>query len=173
MLLLNITISVYPSLRHRSLVQRLRAVPVVTVVLMSSLFRLAVLHFALVRVLRRVEDIHGPLATNGTLDDDREVSPDGLRHRDEDAGVVKVLLVLWPTDALLVAFLRARTLLERQAGKEKKKAGQQDEPDAAGVQRGVGAAATRQGAIACRCDCDDVDSLNHVSGTFHLSAYNE
>ena len=78
---------------------------------MPALLCLAVLHFALVRVFCRVEDVHRPLAADRALDDDRQLSPYGLRHGDEDAGVVEVLLVLWPALAFLVALLRTRALL--------------------------------------------------------------
>lgn len=68
--------------------QRLRTRSVTAIALMSTLFCFAVLHFALVGVLSRVEDVHGPLATDGALDNDRQVPPDGLWHRNENAGVV-------------------------------------------------------------------------------------
>jgi hypothetical protein len=108
-------------------------------------------------MLRRIKDIHRPLAANSALHNDRQVLPDCLRHRDEDAGVVQVFLVLWPADAFLVAFLRTGAFLEGKSGEEEQKACEEDEADAAGVQCCVGAAVGGEGAVACGRDGYDVD----------------
>lgn len=144
------------------LLQRLRTRPVTAITLMSALFCFTVLHFALVCVLGRVKDVHGPLAADGALDDDGQVAPDGLWHGDEDAGVVEVLLVLWPAFAFLITLLRTGTLLQWQTGQEEKETCQENEADAAGVQCCVGTAVRRQSAVARRGDCDDVDGWNFV-----------
>jgi len=85
---------------------------------MSALFCLTALHLALVRVLGGVKDIHWPLAADRTLYDDGQILPDCLRHGNEDAGIVQVLLICRPTDTFLVALLRAWALLEGQSGEE-------------------------------------------------------
>lgn len=85
---------------------------------MPALLCFAVLHLALVCVLGRVKNVHRPFATDRAFDDDRQLSPDGLRHRDKNAGVVEVLLVLWPALAFLVALLCTGALLEWESGEE-------------------------------------------------------
>ena len=97
--------------RTSRLLQRLGTRSVAAFTLVPALFCLAVLHFALVGMLGWVEDVHRPLTADSTLDDDWQFPPYGLRHGDEDAGVVEVLLVFWPAFAFLVALLRTGTLL--------------------------------------------------------------
>jgi hypothetical protein len=60
------------------LTKRLGALSVATIALMSgfAFLCLAVLHLTLVGVLRRIKDIHWPLAADGALDNDWEVPPD-------------------------------------------------------------------------------------------------
>ena len=97
--------------RTSRLLQRLGTRSVAAFTLVPALFCLPVLHFALVGVLGRIKDVHWPFAADGALHNNWQVLPDCLRHRDEDAGVVEVLLVLWPAFAFLVALLRTGTLL--------------------------------------------------------------
>jgi hypothetical protein len=85
---------------------------------MPALFRLAILHLTLIRMLGRIKDIHRPLATNSPLHKNRKISPNGLGHGDENASVVQVPFILGPADAFLVAFLRTWAFLERQSGEE-------------------------------------------------------
>lgn len=122
------------------LTERLRALSVAAFALVPTLLGFAALHFALVCVLSRIKYVHWPLAANGTLHDEGQVSPDRWRHRDEDARIVQVLFICWPANTLLVALLCTGALLERQSGEEQKKTGQKNEADAAGVQCSVGAA---------------------------------
>ena len=103
--------------------ERLSALPITTITLMPSLLGLTILHLTLIRMLRRVKDIDRPLASNRPLDDDRQISPYGLWHGNEDTGIVKILLVLWPAGAFLVALLSSRALLQSEAGDEEKQYG--------------------------------------------------
>jgi hypothetical protein len=139
-LLLNIKWRLAWHIQHKVSTKRLGTLSVTTFTLMSALLSFAVLHLALVGVLGGIEDIHWPLAANSTLYNDRQVLPDRLRHRDEDAGVVQVLLVCGPANTFLVALLRAWTLLKGKSGEEQQKACQKNESDTTGVQCYVGAA---------------------------------
>lgn len=130
---------------------------------MPSLLRLPTLHFALIRMLRRIEDVHRPLAADSALDNDWQVAPNGLRHGNEDAGIVKVLLVLGPADTFLVALLCSRTFLQWKSRKKQQERGQEDEANAAGVKCCVGATVRGQSAVAGGCDGHDVDGWNRVS----------
>ena len=80
-----------------------------------------------------------------------------MRHRNEDAGVVQILFVGWPADALLITLLCAWTFLERKSREEQQEACQEDEADTAGVECCVGAVAGWDVTIARRRDGNDVD----------------
>ena len=80
-----------------------------------------------------------------------------MRHRDENAGIVQVLLVCWPANTLLVALLCAWAFLERKTREEQEQACQKDKADTAGVKCCVGAVAGWDVTIARRCDGDDED----------------
>lgn len=130
----------YPNSSLHSSSEWLTALAILTLTLLPSLLRFPLLHLALIRVLRWIEDVHRPLATNRSLDDDRQSAPYRLRHRNQDASIVKILLVLWPADALFVALLRSWTLLQRQTGKEEEQRSQEDETNTAGVESCVSSA---------------------------------
>lgn len=91
----------------------------------------------LVRVLGRVEDVHGPLEQDGALNHRRQPLVQLGRERDEDAGALEVPPVAVPgLAALLVPLLGARALLERQAGYEEEQDGEEDGAQDGGVEGG-------------------------------------
>ena len=108
--------------------------PIPTLTLLPTpLLSLPLLHLILIRMLRRIKHIQRPLAPHSPLHNHRQLTPDRRRHRDEDAGVVQVLLVLWPAGTFLVTLLGAGTLLEGEAGDEEEEGCEEDEADARGV----------------------------------------
>ncbi len=115
-----------------SLLQRLATLPSTTLTLLS-LLSLTVLHLVRIRMLCRIKDIDWELQPNRALHNDRQVPPYGRWHRDENAGVVQVLLILVPSDAFLIAFFGPGTLLEGQTRDEHEQDSQEDPAEHAAI----------------------------------------
>lgn len=139
--------------------QPLSALPILPIrsPITPSFFSLTTGPLPLIRMLRRIKHIHRPLAADRPLHNDGQPLPHRLRHGDENARLVQPALVRRPAGALLVALLRARALLQGQAGDEEEEGGEEDEADEGGEQGGAGAGAGGEEVVACWCDGDEVD----------------
>lgn len=116
-------------------------------------------------MLTRFKDIHGPLEANGPLHHGRQRSPQGRRHRDENARALEPFAVLRPDGAvrpiLFKLLLRARSLLQRQTRHEQQQQRQEERPDHTGVLRRVGTAPPRNIPVRRRRDGHGEDAELH------------
>ena len=126
--------------------------------LLPSFFRLSPLNLPLIRMLRWVKHIHRELQSNSPLHQHRQVPPYRGRHRNENACVVQIPFVLWPSSAFLIALLGSGTFLQWQPGDEHEKQGEEDPAEHAAVECCVDTSAGRDVAVGSWSDGDDEDS---------------
>ena len=137
-----------------------RRLPTLTL-LPPALFRLPLLDFLLIGVLRRVKDIDREVEEDRPLDERRQRRIQLRREWDEDAGPLRPALILLPALAALISLLRAGAFLQRQAGDEHEEDGEEDGAEDGGVLRGVGAGAGGDVVVGRRGEGDHEDGELH------------